>query len=149
MACCCLVAWPSSFCFSRFRCQEDHFEAQQLDQTTPSKFFFWQSRGSLSSFRHMRVCSGCSQKKGKLDGSCALVTLRLLYTETWLCFCVPLLVEKAHAFRLNLQIPYQTNKAAMVEKIAELVNNKVSLSHVCLACKQSGDMKILRPLSES
>jgi hypothetical protein len=45
---------------------------------------------------------------------------------------VPLLVVKAHTFRFDLQIPYQTNKAAMVEKIAELVNNKVSLSHVLL-----------------
>jgi hypothetical protein len=80
----------------------------------------------------MRVCSGCSRKKGEQDGPRASVILQLLYVEKWLCFCVPLLVVKAHTFRFDLQIPYQTNKAAMVEKIAELVNNKVSLSHVLL-----------------
>jgi E3 ubiquitin-protein ligase DOA10 len=34
---------------------------------------------------------------------------------------------------VNVQIPYQANKAALVEKIAELVNNKVEFiqQHLC------------------
>jgi len=44
------------------------------------------------------------------------------------------------------QVPYQTNKAALVEKIAELVENKVLLSSAkcligCLGFHKCGNMQ--------